>query len=58
MHYKYTVSEGLNINGLIGQFSLWDVFTSGPPYGIKLYKGKNRNFTYSLEMFTITVLHY
>ena len=44
MHYKYTVSEGLNINGLIGQFSLWDVFTSGPPYGIKLYKGKNRNF--------------
>lgn len=40
MHYKYTAAENLHVNGLVGEFTLWDIFTSGPPYTIELYKGK------------------
>ncbi|XP_071121963.1 uncharacterized protein [Mytilus edulis] len=47
MHYKYTAAENLHVNGLVGEFTLWDIFTSGPPYTIELYKGNEaRHFAF------------
>lgn len=37
-HYKFSVDEDYHLNGIIGEFSLWDVFQVGP-FQVELQTG-------------------
>ena len=38
-HYKFSVDEDYHLNGIIGEFSLWDVFRVGPTFQVELQTG-------------------